>query len=78
MAGESAYPIAWFTYILVRNDAPACGTARPLVHLLSWAFHDPSARAITQDLRYAALPQALMPRIDATLTSLRCEGKPIG
>jgi len=75
--GDGAYPIASFTYLLVRKDAASCAKAKPLVNMLWWAYHDPSAAKTATDLNYAPLPAKALAPIEATLRSLTCEGKPI-
>lgn len=76
-AGDAAYPIASFTYILVRKDAASCSKAAPLVRMLWWTSHDTSAAATAKSLNYAPLPEKVLPKVEATLKSLKCEGKAI-
>ena len=76
-AGEAAYPIASFTYLLVRTDAPSCAKAKPLVNLLWWTMHDDGAQVTAKSLHYAPLTAAAVPQVEGTLKSLKCEGKPI-
>ena len=75
--GDASYPIASFTYVLVRKDAASCAKAGPLVRLLWWALHDTSAAATATSLNYAPLPEKALPQVEATLKSLKCEGKAI-
>lgn len=75
--GDAAYPIASFTYILVHKDAASCAKAAPLVRMLWWTSHDKGAAATAKSLNYAPLPEKILPRVEATLKSLKCEGKPI-
>lgn len=75
--GDASYPIASFTYVLVRKDAASCTKAGPLVRLLWWALHDTSAAATATSLNYAPLPEKVLPQVEATLKSLKCEGKVI-
>jgi phosphate transport system substrate-binding protein len=76
-AADNAYPIASFTYLLVHRDRRTCGGQAPLVHLLWWVFHAPEAASTAAELNYAPLPSEVLPRIDATLKSLRCAGQPV-
>ncbi len=72
--GDTAYPIATFTYLLLYKSAGKCSQQTPLVDMLWWVFHDPVA---TQDIKesfYAPLPSSLLPRIEATLKGLKCDG----
>ena len=75
--GDTAYPIASFTYILVRKDAASCATAKPLVNMLWWTFHDTAAGKTATDLNYAPVPSKALEPIEKTLMSLKCEGKAI-
>lgn len=75
--GDAAYPIASFTYILVRKDAASCAKAAPLVRMLWWTTHDTSATATAKSLNYAPLPEKVLPQVEATLKSLKCEGTAI-
>ncbi len=75
--GDASYPISSFTYILVRKDAASCATAAPLVRMLWWATHDTGATATAKSLFYAPLPEKVLPQVETTLKSLKCEGKAI-
>jgi len=76
-SGDGAYPDASITYLLVRKSYDSCSKAKPLVDMLWWAFHDSGAAATTKELFYAPIPASLLPRVEATLKSITCEGKPI-
>ncbi len=75
--GDASYPIASFTYILVRKDAASCAKAKPLVNMLWWTFHDASAAKTATELNYAPVPAKALEPIEKTLQSLKCEGKAI-
>ena len=75
--GDTTYPISSFTYLLVRKDAASCAKAKPLVNMLWWTFHDPSAVKTAADLNYAPVPAKALEPIEKTLQSLKCEGKVI-
>ncbi len=74
---ETAYPIASFTYLLLRRNTDDCAKQRPLVNLLWWAFHDPSAAKTAAELGYAPLPPPILARVETALRALQCEGEPI-
>jgi phosphate transport system substrate-binding protein len=73
--GDAAYPIASFTYLLVRKDADSCAKAKPLINMVWWTMHDSSAIKTASDLNYAPLPEKTLPQIESTLKGLKCEGK---
>jgi phosphate transport system substrate-binding protein len=75
--GDGAYPVASFTYLLVSKDASSCAKQAPLVHFIWWAFHDASASATAKQLNYAPVPAEATAKVEATLKSLKCEGKAI-
>ncbi|HET7273657.1 MAG TPA: phosphate ABC transporter substrate-binding protein PstS [Longimicrobiaceae bacterium] len=55
--GESAYPIAAWTYLLVPPNMPSCEKARALAELYEWALTDGSDMA--RETGYAPLPANL-------------------
>lgn len=71
--GDAAYPIASFTYLLVPKTAGKCAQQQPLVTFLWWSTHDSSAQATVKELNYSPLPATLLPKIEATLKSLKCD-----
>ncbi|MFN8508258.1 MAG: phosphate ABC transporter substrate-binding protein PstS [Dehalococcoidia bacterium] len=71
--GDTAYPIASFTYLILYKTTGACAKQTPLADMLWWAFHDTGAQAAVQELGYAPLPPGLLPRIEATLKDLKCD-----
>ena len=75
--GDTAYPIASFTYIIVRKDADSCAKAKPLVNMLWWVFHDSGAQTTATTLNYAPVPEKALAPIEKTLQSLKCAGKEI-
>jgi phosphate transport system substrate-binding protein len=72
--GDTAYPISTFTYLLLFKNSGKCTQQTPLVDMLWWVFHDSGAQQTIKDNSYAPLPTALLPRIEATLKSLKCDG----
>jgi len=75
--GTGAYPIASMTYLLISKDSGDCGKQKPLVDMLWWVFHSKQAAATSFELNYSQLPAALLPRVEATLKSITCEGNRI-
>ncbi|MFN8638049.1 MAG: phosphate ABC transporter substrate-binding protein PstS [Dehalococcoidia bacterium] len=75
--GDTAYPVASFTYLLVAKDRASCEKQAPLVHFMWWAFHDQSASATAKQLNYSPVPAEVVTKIESTLKSLKCEGKAI-
>lgn len=72
--GDTAYPISTFTYLLLDKSTGKCTQQTPLVDMLWWVFHDPTAQQDVKDEFYAPLPSSLLPRIEATLKALTCDG----
>ncbi len=72
--GDTAYPISTFTYLLLYKSTGKCTQQTPLVDMLWWVFHDPLAQQDVKDEFYAPLPSSLLPRIEATLKALTCDG----
>jgi phosphate transport system substrate-binding protein len=70
-----AYPIASFTWLLVRKQYPDAAKARELVKFIWWAENEGQAQA--PRLGYAPLPKALIPWIEARLRTVTAEGKPV-
>ncbi|MFH0899420.1 MAG: phosphate ABC transporter substrate-binding protein PstS [Pseudomonadota bacterium] len=73
--GESAYPIAAFTYLLVYHDLADPVKAQALAQFLWWAIHD--GQQYGPPLHYAPLPPPVVTRVEEQLRSLRANGKPI-
>ena len=72
--GDGTYPISSFTYLLLYKSTGKCSAQTPLVDMLWWVFHDSSAQQTVKDNSYAPLPANLLPRIEDTLKSLKCDG----
>ena len=71
--GDGAYPISSFTYLIVPKSKAKCTQQTPLVDMLWWAYHDKSAQSTITELNYAPLPSNLLPKIETTLKSLKCD-----
>ncbi|MDP3909896.1 MAG: phosphate ABC transporter substrate-binding protein PstS [Gemmatimonadales bacterium] len=74
-SGAQAYPIASFTWLLVRKQYPDAAKSRELVTFVWWALTDGQAKAA--GLGYAPLPAALRPWIQARLTTITAGGRPV-
>ena len=72
-AGADAYPIASFTWLLLRKQYTDAAKAGALVPFVWWALTD--GQAVAARLGYAPLPLALRPWIEARLKSITAGGK---
>lgn len=72
--GAQAYPIASFTWVLVRKDYPDAAKTRELLKFLWWSLTDGQAKAPT--LGYAPLPKEMLPWIEARLKAITAGGRP--
>jgi phosphate transport system substrate-binding protein len=72
--GDASYPITSFTYLLLYKTTGKCSQQTPLVDMLWWMYHDPVAIQDIKDQNYSPLPANLLPRIEATIKSLKCDG----
>ena len=73
--GDSAYPIASFTWLLVYKDQPNEAKGRLLTKFLWWAIHD--GQKYASDLLYAPLPAPVVKQIEAKVTQITFNGKPL-
>lgn len=73
--GAQAYPIAGFTWILIRGEQPDQRKGKALVDFLWWAIHE--GQQYAPPLGYAPLPPALVQRIEQALRSVTANGKPL-
>jgi phosphate transport system substrate-binding protein len=75
-AGEDAYPIAGFTYILAYQEQKDRTKGKALVDFVKWAVHE--GQKFTNDLHYAPLPAAVVEKVDKKLSSMTgADGKPL-
>ena len=72
-AGDAAYPISGFTWLLVYKDQPDPRKGVALADFLWWAIHD--GQKLAPALDYAPLPEAVVKKIEATLKTLTVQGK---
>lgn len=68
--GAGAYPIASWTYLLVREQMADCGKARALANLVTWALAQGGEMA--KELHYAPLPENVQALVLARLGTLTC------
>ena len=74
-AGEKAYPIATFTWLLVYQDAFDATRGKALADFLWWAIHD--GQQYAGQLGYAPLPGAVVKKLEQTLAGLTYNGQPL-
>jgi phosphate transport system substrate-binding protein len=70
-----AYPIASFTWLLVRKNYPDAAKARELVKFIWWS--ETTGQAQAPRLGYAPIPKAMQPWIEARLKTVSADGKPV-
>lgn len=73
--GAESYPIASFTWLLLRRSYPNPERAGALVRFVWWAVTE--GQAVASALGYAPLPSALRPWIEARLKMVQAGGKPV-
>jgi phosphate transport system substrate-binding protein len=74
-SGAQAYPVASFTWLLVRKQYPDAAKARELTKFIWWALNDGQAQA--PRLGYAPLPKEMLPWIQARLKTVSAGGRPV-
>jgi phosphate transport system substrate-binding protein len=74
-AGENAYPISSYTYILAYKEQKNAEKAKALVDFLWWGIHD--GEQFAKDLQYAPLPAEIVKRTEAKINSITSGGKPL-
>ncbi len=74
-AGENAYPISSYTYILAYKDQKNAEKGKALVDFLWWGIHD--GEQFAKDLQYAPLPAEIVKRAEAKINSITSGGKPL-
>jgi phosphate transport system substrate-binding protein len=73
-AGEQAYPITSFTWLLVRQDDDNKDRALAIRAFLEWMTGE-EAQAIVQELRYAPLPSEVVSLVEARIEGLTSSGQ---
>jgi phosphate transport system substrate-binding protein len=74
--GEQAYPIASFTWLLVKKDNKDAAKAKLIKDFLAWMI-TPEAQKMAAELHYAPLPDPVVSLVQARLPSLKAGGKAI-
>jgi phosphate transport system substrate-binding protein len=72
-AGENAYPIASYTYILAYKDQKNAAKGKALVDFLWWGIHD--GEQFAKELQYAPLPSDIVKRAEAKINLISAGGK---
>jgi phosphate transport system substrate-binding protein len=73
--GDTAYPIASFTWLLVYKEQPDQVKGRHIVNFLWWMSHE--GQKYAADLLYAPLPAPVVKQIEAKLKQINYQGKPL-
>eukprot|EP01012_Entosiphon_sulcatum_P057497 TRINITY_DN81272_c0_g1_i1.p1 TRINITY_DN81272_c0_g1~~TRINITY_DN81272_c0_g1_i1.p1 ORF type:complete len:703 (+),score=98.34 TRINITY_DN81272_c0_g1_i1:37-2145(+) len=72
--GNSTYPIAGYTYYLIRKQTmECCEKAYWLRKYLRWCAHDSGVKVLAGTEMMATLPTPLLPRFDATVDAMQCQ-----
>ncbi len=74
--GADAYPIASFTWLLVRKDNKDTAKAKLIRDFLTWMI-TPEAQRMASDLHYAPLPAPVIALVQERLSTLKAGGKSI-
>ena len=74
--GAQAYPIASFTWLLVRKDNKDGAKAKLIRDFLTWMV-TPEAQKMAAELHYAPLPDPVVSLVRARLPTLKASGKAI-
>ncbi len=73
--GDSSWPIAGYTYLLVYLDQTDCTKAQKLVEFIHWGLTDGSTFAT--ELNYVPLPENVRDQVFAKLDRMTCNGAPL-
>lgn len=71
-AGENAYPISSYVYVLIYKDQPDEVVGRTLVDFLSWGIND--GQRFAENLYYSPLPQEMVKRASAKIALVSHNG----
>jgi len=74
-AGDQAYPLAAYTYLLVYKDQADATKGQALVSYIAWALTD--GQGMEEQLGYAPLPAAIQSKALAELHTITAGGSPI-
>ncbi len=72
--GAEAYPIASFTWLLIRKDNKEPGKAKAIKDFLAWMI-TAEAQEMAADLKYAPLPPEVRKLVEARIGTLKANGK---
>lgn len=75
--GAGSWPIAGYTYVILRMEQADCAKARKLLEFLKWALTDPGAANRAKELGYSVLPDAVRTQVLAKIAQVRCNGAPV-
>lgn len=73
--GDTAYPIAAYTYILIYKEQKDATKGKALVDFLWWGIHD--GQTFAESLQYAPLPAEIVTRAEAKIQSITAGGQPL-
>jgi phosphate transport system substrate-binding protein len=74
--GAQAYPIASFTWLLVKKDNKDAAKAKLIRDFLTWMI-TPEAQNMAAELHYAPLPAPVVSLVQSRLPTLKASGKTI-
>jgi len=74
-AGATAYPISSYTYVLAYKVQSDAAKGKALVDFLWWGIHD--GEQFAKQLEYAPLPDEIIKRAEAKISSITAGGKPL-
>jgi phosphate transport system substrate-binding protein len=74
--GADAYPVASFTWLLVKKDNKDPAKAKLIRDFLTWMI-TPEAQKMAADLHYAPLPAPVVTLVQARIPTLKAGGKAI-
>jgi phosphate transport system substrate-binding protein len=74
-SGHNAYPISGFSWVVLHQNQKDAARGQAVVNLLWWLTHD--GQQYSNDLFYAPLPQQLVARDEAQLTSIQANRRPL-
>ncbi len=74
--GPGAYPIASFTWLLIKQDNPDPAKGAAIKKFLEWMV-SPAAQGIASELGYAPLPAPVVDLVSQRITTLQAAGQPI-
>ncbi len=72
--GDKSYPISGFTWLLVYEKQTDKAKAVALTRVMWWAIHD--AQKFNADLGYAPLPDGIVKKTEAKISSVQVGGAP--